>query len=143
MRNYRKTALAAACVILSSVLSGCGDTGTKITISSLIRIRQWQEPSGIPIPVSSRPSVTIWWLSSTTPWEWKRALSLRLFHRTPEKSCQTEMGLRSTTMRVPTLFRIFSEHTPRQLISQIKRALWLIYQGSSPMRSLVNMLMNT
>ena len=29
MRNYRKTALAAACVILSSVLSGCGDTGTK------------------------------------------------------------------------------------------------------------------
>ena len=52
MRNYRKTALAAACVILSSVLSGCGDTGTKnydklLDKDSPVAITIWHYYNGI------------------------------------------------------------------------------------------------
>ena len=52
MRNYRKTALAAACVILSSVLSGCGDTGTEnydklLDKDSPVAITIWHYYNGI------------------------------------------------------------------------------------------------
>ncbi|MFR7722205.1 MAG: hypothetical protein ACLU2K_01865 [Clostridia bacterium] len=52
MRNYRKTALAATCVILSSVLSGCGDTGTKnydklLDKDSPVAITIWHYYNGI------------------------------------------------------------------------------------------------
>ena len=52
MGNYRKTALAAACVILSSVLSGCGDTGTKnydklLDNDSPVAITIWHYYNGI------------------------------------------------------------------------------------------------